>query len=157
MIVVADTSPVLHLARVGHLDLIRATFGNVIVPRAVWAELVQHGTPDAVAEALRGAAWISVQDDPPPQELGLDAGETSAILLAKGLRADAILIDERRGRGVARGLGLVVVGTLGVLAGAKRLGAIERTAGIVEQLRAGGFWLADDVVADFLAAVGESR
>lgn len=157
MIVVADTSPILHLARVGHLNLVRATFGSVIIPRAVWSELVQLGTPAPVADALRGAEWIGVREDPPLTDLGLDAGETAAILLAKELSAGAILIDERRGRAVARRLGLVVVGALGVLAGAKRKGAIGQVAGIVEQLRDDGFWLADDVVAEFLAAIGEER
>jgi len=101
MIVVADTSPPLHLARIGRLDLIPVVVGRVLVARTVWGELVQAGTrPDAVAE-LEAAAWIEVIDDPLVQDLGLDAGEAAAILLAEQLGADALLVDERAGRAVA--------------------------------------------------------
>ncbi len=101
MIVVADTSPVLHLARIGRLDLVRAVLGRVVIPRTVWAELIQPGTRAEVAATIRAAAWIEVMDDPELRDLNLDPGETAAILLATALHADAILIDERRGRSVA--------------------------------------------------------
>jgi predicted nucleic acid-binding protein len=93
MIVVADTSPPLHLARIGRLDLIPAVVGRVVVPKTVWGELVQAGTRPDVVAALESAAWIEVVQDPPVQDLGLDAGETAAILLAEQLRADALLIE----------------------------------------------------------------
>jgi predicted nucleic acid-binding protein len=125
------------------------------VPRIVWSELIQPGTRAEVIAAVRAATWIDVVDDPVPQQLGLDPGETAAILIAEALHADALLIDERRGRGVAVGRGIAVIGTLGVLAGAKRAGAIERVAPVVDSLRADGFWLSDALVEEFLAALGE--
>lgn len=155
MIVVADTSPLLHLARVGRLDLIPAAVGPVIVPRTVWSELIQPGTRAEVVNAIRAATWIGVRDDPAPVDLGLDPGETAAILLAEELSADALLIDERCGRGVAAGRGIAVIGTLGVLAGAKRAGAVDRVAPLVAALRADGFWLADALVERFLHGLGE--
>jgi hypothetical protein len=97
MIVVADTSPPLHLGRIGRLDLLPAVVGRVTVPRTVWGELVQVGTRSDVAQAIEAADWIDVVDDPIAQELGLDPGETAAILLAERIHADALLIDERRG------------------------------------------------------------
>lgn len=156
MIVVADTSPLLHLARIGRLELVASALGPVVVPRTVWSELIQPGTRAEVIKALRAATWIELRDDPEPADLGLDPGETAAILLAEALSADALLIDERRGRAVAQERGLAVIGTLGVLAGAKRAGAIERAAPLVQALREDGFWLSDTLVATFLAAVGES-
>jgi predicted nucleic acid-binding protein len=73
-----------------------------------------------VVAALESAAWIEIVQDPPVQDLGLDAGETAAILLAEQLRADALLIDERDGRAVALARGIAVIGTLGIVAGARR-------------------------------------
>jgi len=55
---------------------------------------------------------MHVADDPVVQDLGLDAGETAAILLAEALKADALLIDKRRGRAVALARGMAVVGTV---------------------------------------------
>lgn len=155
MIVVADTSPLLHLARIGRLDLVVSALGPVVVPRTVWSELIQPGTRVEVIEALRAATWIDLRDDPEAADLGLDPGETAAILLAEALSAEALLIDERRGRAVAEERGLAVIGTLGVLAGAKRAGAIERVGPLVQALREDGFWLSEALVATFLAAVGE--
>jgi predicted nucleic acid-binding protein len=77
MIVVADTSPPLHLARIGRLDLIPAVVGRVLIPNTVWGELVKPGARRDVVAALESAAWIEVVQDPPLQDLGLDAGETA--------------------------------------------------------------------------------
>lgn len=156
MIVVADTSPLLHLARIGRLSLVETALGPVVVPRTVWSELIQPGTRPEVVDALRGATWITVRDDTEAFDLGLDPGETAAILLAESLGAEAVIIDERRGRAVATSRGLAVIGTLGVLAGAHRAGALERVAPVIAALRADGFWLADDLVASFLARLGEA-
>ena len=156
MIVVADTSPPLHLGRIGRLDLLPTVVGRVIVPRTVWNELTHPETRADVSAALRSAGWIDVVDDPAAQDLGLDPGETAAILLAEGMHADALLIDERRGRAAAIARWISVIGTLGVVAGARRMGALERAAPVVAELRADGFWLSDALVAEFLRGLGET-
>ncbi len=155
MIVVADTSPPLHLGRIGKLDLLPAVVGRVIIPRTVWGELVQPGTRPDVVAAMQAADWIEIVEDPVDLDLGLDPGETAAILLAERLRADALLIDERRGRAVAATPGISVIGTLGIVAGARRAGALQRAAPVVAELRADGFWLSDALVAEFLRGLGE--
>jgi uncharacterized protein len=156
MIVVADTSPLLHLARIGRLDLLPAVVGRVTVPRSVWGELVHPGTRSDVVTSIESATWIDVVDDPSIHDIGLDVGETAAILLAERLRADALLIDERRGRAVAVRRGIAVIGTLGIVAGARRDGLLERAGPVVTELRADGFWLSDELVAEFLRALGEA-
>lgn len=157
MIVVADTSPLLHLARIGHLDLIPAAVGAVVVPQTVWNELFLAGTRPDVVASLRAAAWITVADDPPGEDLGLDPGETAAILLAESHHADALIIDERRGRLVAKQRGLSIIGTLGTVASARRVGAIVRVSPILEELRADGFWLSEALVSRYLADLGEAQ
>ncbi|MSQ01344.1 MAG: DUF3368 domain-containing protein [Myxococcales bacterium] len=51
---------------------------------------------------------------------------------------------------------MAVIGTLGVLAGAKRSGAIDRVAPVVQALRVDGFWLSESLVIAFLSPVGEA-
>ena len=155
MIIVADTSPPLHLARIGRLSILPAVVGRVAVPQTVWSELVQAGTRPDVVAVLEAADWVDVVDDPVTQDLGLDPGETAAILLAEQVHAQALLIDERRGRAVALARGISVIGTLGIVAGARRLGVLDRAAPVVAELQADGFWLSDRVVADFLRGLGE--
>jgi hypothetical protein len=118
--VVSNTGPLIALASIGQFDLLRRLFGKILFPPAVRAE-VQDETSVA---ALTAADWIVVQ---PAQDLlavqllreELDAGESEAIILARELDAELVLIDERAARRKARGIGLQTVGTLGVLLMAK--------------------------------------
>lgn len=77
-----------------------------------------------------GNDWVAViapQDIALVQALEetLDAGEASAITLAKELNADLLLIDERKGRTVAQGLGINITGAIGALVRAKQQGLIS--------------------------------
>ncbi len=156
MIVIADTSPVLHLARIGRLELIPAVVGNVIAPRTVWDELVHPGTRADVLHAVQSASWLELAADPEIHDLKPAPGETAAILLAEAMSADALLIDERRGRAVASSRGIAVIGTLGIVAGARRRGLIESAGPVIAELRVDGFWLADAVVTALLRELGEA-
>jgi hypothetical protein len=93
-----------------------------------------------VAEALLG-------------ELG--AGEAEVIALAAETVADLALIDESRGRKVARSRGLRVAGTLAVLLRAKRRGLISVVRDEVDRLLETGFWLDDELRDAVLRAAGE--
>ena len=61
---VSDASPILGLAAIGHLELLREQFGAVLIPVTVFAELKSEtdfrGTK-AVREAL-GTGWLQVQE-----------------------------------------------------------------------------------------------
>ena len=156
MVVVADASPLIYLSRVGVLDLLSVLFGEVVVPRAVWAEVVDQRPSAPGLDALKSARWIRVIDSElPTTDLGLDPGETAAILLAEGLHAELLLIDERMGRRVAEARGLVVRGTLGVLVQARRTGALTALRPVLEQLVGDGFRISPALLREALAAVGE--
>jgi hypothetical protein len=156
VVVVADTSPLIYLSRVGALGLLHTLFGEVVVPRAVWTEVVEQRTAAPGLDALRIANWLRVVDQElPVLDLGLDAGETAAILLAESLQADLLLIDERLGRRVAESRGLIVRGTLGVLVQARRTGALPALRPVLERLVADGFRISPALIREALTAVGE--
>ena len=156
MVVVADASPLIYLSRVGALDLLNVLFGEVVVPRAVWVEVVEQRPSAPGLDGLKGARWIRVDDSElPTTHLGLDPGETAAILLAEGLHAELLLSDERMGRRVAEARGLAVRGTLGVLVQARRAGALPALRPVLEQLVAEGFRISPTLLREALAAVGE--
>lgn len=135
MIVVSDASPLIGLARIDRLDLLTSLFGMVLVPPAVYSEITQPAKP----ASSRLQAWsslvphrasaLSIQT-----ASSLDPGESSAIALSLALRADLLLLDERKGRRVARDLGIPIMGALGVILRAKQIGLIDNGRSLVEQL-----------------------
>ena len=59
MIVVADTSPLNYLIRLGRPEVLRDIYGRVLVPRAVLIEM-QHpeAPPEVSAWAAAPPAWL---------------------------------------------------------------------------------------------------
>lgn len=117
MLVVADSSPINILVRIECIHVLSPLFQTVCIPLEVLRELSEPRTPDAVRKFIAAPPpWLQVQaprliESIPP----LDAGEAAAISLARELKADALLIDERDGRKAAAARGIAIVGTLGVL------------------------------------------
>ena len=144
------------------VEILRELFQNVAVPPAVLAEL--HLDADrpgsrAIARAKEDG-WLLVEDAPDEGDLAklaelLDRGEAEAIALAKAKDAK-LLIDERRGRDVARRRGVSVIGTGGVLLSAKRNDVIDKIAPILEDLTAHGYRLGSELRAELLRLAKET-
>jgi predicted nucleic acid-binding protein len=79
------------------------------------------------------------------------------IVVAIERHADLLLLDERRGRRTAAAAGLLVTGLLGVIAQAKRAGAIDAAKPILDELiQTARFWIAPGLYREVLAQLGES-
>jgi predicted nucleic acid-binding protein len=126
MLVVADTSPLNYLICIDLAWILPSLYGSVVIPPEVRAELLAADAPPIVQGwAADLPSWVevsradSVQRDD-PRWISLDIGERAAIALATLLQPAVLLIDERAGSAIARGLGLPVTGTLGALDEAAR-------------------------------------
>lgn len=158
MPVVSNTSPILNLAIVDQLELLRQQFGEILIPRAVLDELkVNEERPGSQAiRAAISSGWMKTQEvsnEPLAQLLKqtLDRGEAEAIALATELKADWTLLDEREGRKVAKSLGLKVTGILGILLRAKQLGELECLQTVIDDLiNKAGFRIAPALLAQIL-------
>ncbi len=158
MIVISDSSSLIAIAAVGHLDLLRTMYEEVIVPPAVWNEVSLPNRPGG--DDLVRAEWIRVVPPSHPNVIGFPSpvgpGEAEAIALAVELAADVLLIDERRARKAALGLGLPVTGVLGVLLEAKKKGAISAIKPILDQMELMvGFRIKRSLYEAALRAAGE--
>ena len=160
-LLVPDSGPLIALARVDLLHLPALLFSQVLVPAAVWDEVLrqpsEHERTRLLAALASGRLNIPAESGPPAATLDdprLGAGERAAIGLAL-TREALVLIDERRGRQAAADAGLLVVGTVGLLARGRQLGLIGPVRPIVESLRAGGYYLAESLTRPVLAALGE--
>jgi len=102
-------------------------FNQVVIPPTVFHELQQPNTPPLVRQWVRSLPpWAAVQA-PKALDLALDvdAGELEAICLAREIKADAVLMDDRAGRSAAIHCGLAVIGTIGLLEAAAMRGLLE--------------------------------
>jgi uncharacterized protein len=115
-------------------------YGTVIIPEAVWHEVVVEGADQPGAEAVSASSWIvrrTVTNRPLVHALRqeLDAGEAEAIALAVEIDDALLLMDERLGRDTVRHFGIRYTGVVGVLIEAKHKGLVQALQPLLDALR----------------------
>lgn len=157
-IIVADSSPLVGLARIGQLGLLPKLARRVVVPAYVWDEVTGSRTAPGAEEVL-AQNWFEILSADTAQAARfmeiVDRGEAEAIALAEGLPDALLLIDERKGRRVAESLGLRKVGTLGLLVMAKEEGLIDRIRPLIEALMGSNVYIRKELAEAILTRVGE--
>ena len=157
MILVADASALIALSACDSLGLLDALFGEVFVPEAVYAEVVVAGKPQSarLQSYLFGKVRAVEMQHYVFLDAFADAGETAAMVLYKEIAADYLLIDDRRGRSVAKINHIKTVGSLGVLLQAKRAGLIPVIAPLLNQIAASPVFMAAGLLQTVLDLAGE--
>ena len=161
-VVVSDTSPIRALAHLDLLPVLHALFGKVLIPPAVVRELLDP--PDRFVSLV--VADFSFLEVCSPADTGLvgrlrqtlDLGEAEAIALAGEVQAEARLIDEDVGRGVARRMGLLPLGTVGLLLRAKVRGLCGDIGPLLERLRSElRFFISESLFSKVVRLAGEKN
>jgi predicted nucleic acid-binding protein len=165
--IVSDTTPLLHLARAGRLDLLPRLYTRVVVPASVWDEVQGQGEPRPEAHVLEEASgtWLEVRPLPARDRRKSEAlrraapvgrGEADAITLAEALKVP-VLMDDRVAVDLARMRGVEARWTTSVVLEAHRRGVLDRKAAraAVEDLVASGLWIRQDVLLRILTILGE--
>ncbi|MBM4464914.1 MAG: DUF3368 domain-containing protein [Chloroflexi bacterium] len=160
-VVVANSGPLIGLASIGEFRLLKDVFGEIVIPSAVYNEVVIQGRDQPGAKETREADWIKVVEVQEHLAVDLlrnelDQGESEALVLAKELGAARILIDERLARRKARSVGLTVIGTLGVLLMAKEAGLIPAVRPFLDHLSATPFRMSGNLYRKVLYMAGET-
>lgn len=163
MTIISDSSPLIALSNAGELRLLRAVFGEVIIPQAVYDEVIIQGHAKGGTEEIATAQWITcktVEDRIAVQNFRaahrrLGPGESETIILAKQLSADWVIIDEWRGRRAAEQEGVKLIGTLGVVVLAKNLGVIDNVRHVLDRLTLAGFRVSSATYQAALEKAGE--
>src|SRR2546426_5729682 len=97
MIVVADTSPLNYLIRIGAVDVLKPLYTHVLIPQTVADELKREKAPAAVQTWIaQPPEWVEVRPDPPsdPTLPLLDPGGAAALSLAEAHLAGLLNFDE---------------------------------------------------------------
>lgn len=165
-VVIADAGPLIALAHIEALHLLRQLFGRVCITTTVCEEILPVRSVFADANTLAltlTEGWVEVVDVLPSDykmlNPGVDAGEASAIQLACHWRqtGDAVLLlmDDRAGRMEARSRGLALIGSAAVIGLAKTQGLVPAARPLLEQMVASGYFIGPSIVSSILADVGE--
>jgi predicted nucleic acid-binding protein len=156
---IVNSSPLILLTKVRHLDLLKLGAMDIIVPDVVIAEIQAKGPHDSTVQTIGRANWLTVGSTPPTPEpvrkCKIDPGESAVLSLAHGDPACEVVLDDMAGRRCAARLNIPCVGTLGLVLTAKRLGVISAAKPVVVQLRLAGLYLDDRFVDEVLRREGE--
>jgi predicted nucleic acid-binding protein len=143
VIFVADSSPLIILAKVDCFEHLHRIFPRLYITREVQEEVVVSGAGLPGAGEVANASWIEVKPLENQSELltaqqkyALGIGELSTILLGKEMRASAVLLDDFNARKLARSEGLFVRGSLGLLESFYLRGYVTDLRAVFQSLKA---------------------
>ena len=162
MKIVSNTGPIIGLGKIGLLFLLNELASEVIIPPTVRRELLGKIGPETeqIDKALN--EFLKVADlkplDPAVEIAvsSLDDGEREVIGLASTMSGDILLlIDDRAGREVAKGLNISLSGVVGILLLAREKGMLGKISPLLEELRDKGYWLSDEVLQAARKLAGE--
>ncbi len=147
-LIIADTSCLIALERIGRLALLHAVFPEVAAPAAV------------AEEFGRALPWLRVRDVADRRlvrslRTQLDKGEAEVLALALEHEGCVVLMDEKKGRRVARRLGVDVIGTVGLLLRAKRSGVVPAVRPFMDALATADFRISEALYREALRRAGE--
>ena len=153
MIIVCNATCLIGLSKIGQLNVLKEIYRKIYI--CVYTEVVVQGKGRPGSKEVEQSDWIkvkSVKDQLAVQflQVELSKGEAETITLAKELKADFVILDERKAADIALMSNLRVMGTLGVLRKAKEEGKIDNLIDLVDKLRKAKFWISDKLYKEIL-------
>jgi len=147
--IIADTSCMILLEKIGELELLNKLFGTVLTTKEVAEEF-----------GLPLPSWIEIKNSKDENyrsilEVSVDKGEVSAIALAIEYRDCLLIIDDLKERKLAHQLGLTIVGTIGIIVNAKLSGIIPAIKPILSKIKITNFRISDNLKKIILQNAGE--
>lgn len=160
--IVADSSPVIILAKQGLLELFKKCFQKLIIPQSVYEEILQKNTPEAIAltKAIKDK-WIFVEKvaiNPILKTEKIGQGEKEAISLA--LKHKSILIiDDDSAKKYASIFGVEAHGTLYIvyIAFIKNLIRRNDALNVLKNMIADGFYISAEIYNKFYELLGSIK
>jgi predicted nucleic acid-binding protein len=158
MIIVCDSSPLIALSVIDKLDLLDILFNEILVPVAVFNELINTNKPEAqrITDWSQGKVLAAKNKQLKRSfSLLLDMGESEAMALYFERKADFLLIDEKKGRKIALYNEINVAGTLGILLLSKQKGLISSIKPLLNRLQQSYIRISKELYQKTLELAGE--
>ena len=160
MKVVSDSTVLIGLAKIGKLELLKQIFGEILIPNAVFVEVVEKGRGRPGGKEVENAKWIrkrTVRDRRTVEmffaEMG--RGEAEVLALGKEMHADWFLLDDERARNTATSAGFHVIGLGGILLLAKQLEFVSSLKPLLDELESKNFRLGIKIRKEILRKANE--
>lgn len=157
--IICDAGPLIALALAGQLQVLPALYQSILVPEAVWREVVDSGFGRVGATELKTAPWIEVVPSISVDsflEAELGRGESQVIALGRARKAALVLIDELLARRVASQVySLRVKGSAGILVQARKAGMIPAVRPFLHEMKNRGYYLSARLIEYACREVGE--
>ena len=157
MIVVSNATPIISLACIDRMDILKYFFDKVYIPQAVYDE-IKSKQAFGYREIDNNFFEIKKIKDEFAQNIllnDLDLGEAQTIVLAKEMNADIVLIDETIGYNIAKSQQLNVKRTLSFLIASKKKGYIDEVKPLLDDMIEKGRWISHKVYKDVLKFCAE--
>lgn len=154
---VSNTGPLIVLHETSLLGLLKELYTEIIIPKAVQLGLLKGPN----GQKIVNTNWIKVVEVQKSDILKmltnlLDEGEAETITLANE-KEMPILLDEKKGRKMARSLNLKIQGTLGILLKAKQKGLINSVKECIFKFITSGYYLDQELINEILKNAGETE
>ncbi|HHB13121.1 MAG TPA: DUF3368 domain-containing protein [Chromatiales bacterium] len=157
--VVVNASPLICLYRAGLQTLLPQLSETVLVPDAVWEEILRGPENDPAARGLRHAPWITRVSVPsiPTQILAWDLGrgESEVLAFAASVQDCHAVVDDAAARRCAKALGIPILRTGAILVLAKQRGLISSVSEAIGDLQRAGLWVSEPIARLLRAQAGE--
>ena len=144
--VVSNTSPIIALSSIGKIGLLHKFYNHIILPEKVYQEILSGLRDSPGIKEIKSLNWFEIHKIKNSRaceylSLELDEGEAQTIILAEEIGNSLTIIDDFTAREIAKIRGLKVIGTLGILLKAKKIGLIEKVKPLINELINNGFWI----------------
>ena len=145
--VIANSTPLIGLCKIGRLDILKTMYGNITVPQAVFDEVTKKN--DSAKKQISEATWIHIEavretKSKRMYKAKLHEGEVEVMILAQEHDGDhLVIIDDGAARKTAEFLGLNVTGTIGVLIKSKKEGHIKEVMPLIFELEKHGIYFSE--------------
>lgn len=157
--IIADSSPLIILLKSGLENILPKLFDEIIVPDAVWQEILSNDHNDIAQQKLPFLLWLkktSAKELKQEIEIyNLGKGETEALSLALEISDAAVILDDFAARKCAKNLSIPFIGSGGLLILAKQKNLISSVSEELKKIQEAGLWISDSVIKIIKEKAGE--
>jgi predicted nucleic acid-binding protein len=163
-IVISNTTPIISFMKIKGLHILRGIFSEVIISKGVYDELTAKVFLKEEINMINNCGFIKIREVKNEfavkliqKQLSLDLGESESIVLTNEIKANILIMDERKGRKIAQSMGLNITGTLGVILQAKNKGIIDEVKPFLDKLIENNIRISEKLYKDTLISANEYK